>query len=156
MAHNECAGWPVSYAPDDPVYALYEYEMPVRGTGIVFYAVMNGTLGPIGPVFSARLMRAAALRAATSLIHMGLASGPTFAFLREAVPMTQAEAATFLSTTDTIINEWETGVTPLPRDAWLTLAEKIVQLDNSWMNTYLALTPDLRARRIRIEVDYSS
>lgn len=146
----------MAFAPDDPVYALYEYNMPVRGTGIVFYAILNGTLGKFGPVFSERLMKAAKLRAATSIIHMGLMAAPTFVFLREAIPMTQAEVETLLSAPPGSVNEWETGAVPVPRDAWITLAEEVVRLDNSWMNTYLALSPDLRPRRIRVEVDFSS
>ncbi len=156
MAYNECAGWPIAYAPEDPIYALYDFEMPVVGTGIVFYTCLNGRLTPSGPVFSDRLMVAAYHRAASTLVHMGLIAGPTFAFLRESIPMTQAEAATYLATTPTVINNWEMGVVPVPRDAWITLAEKVVQIDNNWMNTYLALQVDLRPRRIRVHVDFVS
>ena len=154
MAYNECAGWPVAYAPDDPIYALYDYEMPVVGTGIVFVAQMNGVLRPSGPIFSERLTTAAHRRAASMLIHMGLISGPTFRFLREALGMTQGDVATLLATTSDMVRAWEEG--SVTRDAWITLAEKVVQADNSWMNTYLALQPDLRPRRIRVEVDFVS
>lgn len=159
VTYNPSYGYPIAYAPNDPIYGVYDFEMPVGNTGIVFIAALNGTLGAkgMGPIFSQRLMDAAYRRAATSLVHMGLMAGQTFAFIRQAVPLTQAETADLLDTDVPTIEAWETGTQDLTRDAWITLAEAIIQKDDRAMTPYLALAPvDLRPRRIRIVIDYSS
>lgn len=156
MGYNPCV--PPCFAPNDPVFGIYDFEMPIGTTGIVFVAALNGTLGPpgIGPIFTPNLIKASFRRAATSLVHMGLIGGQTFAFIRQAVPMTQAECATFLDLPLGTITDWESGIQPVTRDGWLTLAELICQLDERALTSYLALQPDFRPRKIRITVDYAS
>lgn len=158
MSCNPSAGVPISYAPNDPIYAIYDFEMPVGTTGIIFVVALNGTLGPpgIGPIFTPNLIAASYRRAATSLVHMGLIGPQTFAFIRQAVPMTQAECAAFLPVSLPTLMDWETGVQPVTRDGWLTLAELICQRDDRALTGYLALQPDFGPRKIRITIDYSS
>lgn len=159
VTYNPSLGYPIAHAPNDPIYGMYDFEMPVGNTGIVFVASLNGILGPkgAGAIFSQRLMDAAFRRAATTLVHMGVMAAEPFSFIRQAVPLTLAEAAALLDTTAQTISDYETGVLPLTRDAWITIAEAATQKDDRAMTPYLALTPvDLRPRRIRIVIDYTS
>ncbi len=141
---------------------MVDYEMPVFGTGIVFVASLNATVPPgdmpfdpnVAPTIVPRLTDAAFLRAASTLAHMGLISGSTLAFLREAQKLTQADAAALCGVDTPTLQAFESGALRVTRDAWMTLADRACTLDSRGLNPYLAFCPvDLRPRRIRIVVD---
>lgn len=129
---------------------LFDFLMPVGSTGIIFVAALRGILQVQGPVFSEADKAAARIRAASTLVHWGIVNGDTFAFIREAIPYTQQEAADRLGVPLLQVQDWESGVEPVPRLVWNTLAEEVVRLDGRHLPPELACPPNFRGRRIRV------
>ena len=133
---------------------MADFPMPVGSTGLVFVAALQGTATLAGPPDFPQLAQDAAyLRAATTLARMGIVSGATFAFIRQAIGYTQAEAATFLEVTESDVANWETGITPVPVENWRDLAAEACRLDSRPPLQHLALFTAIPARTIRITVD---
>lgn len=140
--------------PEELPLVLVDYTMPVGITGIVFVAALEARVTPNGPIFSTIAIQAAYRRAGSTLAHMALVSGPTFAFLRTASTFTQAEAATFLGVPTSTIEAWENGSVPVPTNTWYLLADKVCAMDGREFCPYLTLpNPSFRARRIRVHPD---
>ncbi len=129
---------------------LYDYYMPVGNTGIVFVAALQGRLQAWGPVFSQPLRQAANLRAASTLAQWGLVSGDTFAFMRSAVGLTQADVATLYGVPLLTVMNWENNVVPVPRSIWLCMSYRVCLQDGRSPVDDLAIPQDFRPRRIRV------
>lgn len=130
---------------------LFDFLMPVGSTGIIFIAAVPGVLRVSGVTFSPEVQQAARLRAASQLVHMGLINGDTFGFVRMAIPFTQAEAATRLGVPLATVQAWESGVSPVPRLVWDTLAVEVTRLDGRSLPADRAICPpSFRGRRIRV------
>lgn len=130
---------------------LFDYLMPVGATGIVFTAAVPGLLREWGPVFSDAVQKAANLRAASTLVQWGLVRGDTFAFLRQALRMTQADVAAIDGVLLATVQGWEDGTIPLPRTAWSCLAFRVsLQDGRSGLDEYATPYPDFRPRLIRV------
>lgn len=147
---NDCGG----SVPEELPVALVDFEMPVGTTGIVLVAALEARMASWGPIFSTVATQAAYRRAGSTLAHMALVSGPTFAFLRASAALTVAETASFLGVPSSTIGAWEDGTVPVPTNAWYLLADKVCAMDGREFCPYLTLPdPDFRARRIRVHPD---
>jgi len=129
---------------------LYDYLMTVGATGIEFMAAVPGRLQIWGPVFALNVQKAANLRAASTLVQMGLISGDTFAFMRQALGFSQSDIATMYGVTLATVIAWEGNSIPVPRANWACLAYRVCIADGRGMPSDFALNPDFRARMIRI------
>jgi len=129
---------------------LFDLLMPVGRTGLVFTAAMPGVLYEWGSQFSDEVQRVSNLRAATTLIQMGLIRGESFRFIREALRMSQQEVATLYNVTlDTVVG-WETNTIPLPLNVWACLSHRACVADLRPLPPDRAQTPDWRPRLIRV------
>ena len=131
---------------------LFDIQMPVGTTGIVFVAAVQGTLQSWGPTFTDIVRNAAYLRAASTLAGMGIATGETMQFLRTAINLSQADLAVKLGEDVPTIQAWESNQSPMLISAWTYLADMICKLDGRSALMDLSLNPDLRPRVIRIHV----
>lgn len=129
---------------------LYDYLMTVGTTGIVFVAAVPGRLQEWGPVFSAVVQKAANLRAASTLMQMGLINGDTFGFIRQALQLSQADVATLYGVTLATVIAWENNTIVVPLANWACLAYRLSLADGRTLLSEFALNPDFRARRIRV------
>lgn len=131
-----------------------DFLMPVGTTGIKFVASLQGISSAAGPtVFAQADQDACYVRAASTLGRFGMVHSQFFQFIRLALQMTEADAATFLGVTVPDIQAWEVGTTPIPRDMWVTLVDEICRMDARPGLVNLALIQDLRPRLIRIQPD---
>ena len=133
--------------------ALVDYYMPVGAGGFQFVAALMAYIRSYGPSFPVEYTRAANLRAASTLCHMAIVRGETFLFIRDAIQMTQAEAAAFLGVTVPDIVSWESNTVPIPRSIWDAMAHRCCDLDMRGFTPELGFNCDFRARVIRIRVD---
>jgi DNA-binding transcriptional regulator YiaG len=129
---------------------LFDIHMPVGLTGIVFVAAVPGRLYVWGPNFTDSVRQAANLRAASTLVHMGLINGDTFTFLRSTLQITQADLATQLGVPFATVQGWEDGSIEIPRLSWTTLAQQVVAADGRSLPVELACPPNFRGRKIRV------
>jgi len=130
---------------------LFDYLMFVGTTGITFTAAVPGRLLEWGPVFSPEVQIAANLRAASTLVQMGLISGETYAFMRQALQLSQADVATMYGIPLITVISWENGTVPVPREYWGCLAYRVCLADGRAMPADFALPPpSFRGRLIRI------
>lgn len=130
---------------------LFDYLMPVGATGLVFVAAVPGTLYLWGPTFTEPVKRAADLRAASTLVQMGLIRGESFAFLRNALRLTQAEVAAIDGVPVSTVEDWENNVIPVPRAIWACLAFRVCSADGRSLPVEYALCPpSWRPRKIRV------
>lgn len=130
---------------------LFDYLMPVVPTGIVFVAAVPGRLYKQGPRFTDAVRRASNLRAASTLVQMGLIRGESFAFLRNALGLTQAEVAAIDGVPASIVDDWETNAIPVPRSIWACLAFRVCVADGRTLPPDYALPPpNWRPRKIRV------
>jgi hypothetical protein len=134
----------------DLVWVEADYYMNVGTTGIKFVAKLPAILRPWGPEFLPDAIKAAWLRAATTLGHMGLVSGQTFQFLRLGGQLTVAQAATVLGVPAGDITLWEAEVVDTPVNVWQDLSYYDENLDGRYMLHDLPVAPDFRPRVIRI------
>lgn len=144
----------VIYPVRPGMFIVADFYMPVGTTGITFVAALQGLSSAAGPTIFAQTDQDAALvRAASTLSHWGIIDGQFFAFIRQALKMSQADAAAFIGVTVPSVQAWEAGTTDIPRDMWIMLADEIGRVDSRPGLVDLALTPDKRARLIRIFPD---
>jgi len=128
--------------------------MPVGTTDIKFVASLQGISSAAGPTVFAQADRDACyVRAGSTLGRFGMIHNQFFQFIRLALQMTEADAATFLGVTVPDIQAWESGTTLIPRDMWVTLVDAICRMDARPGMVNLALIQDLRPRLIRIRPD---
>ncbi len=140
--------------PDIGDLRLLDFMMPVGQTGIMFVAGLSGVLTAHGPVFDPLAIAWAYRRAASQIAYMALIDGQTFAFMREAIPLTQAAAAALLGVDFSDLVSWEDRTVPTPPLVWLNLAKEVCVLDHRGPPTTLPFgKPDLRARTIRVFPD---
>lgn len=131
-------------------HGLFDLYMPVGSTGLIFVAAVPGILRWDGPEFTEVVQRAANLRAASTLVQMGLIRGESFAFLREALRLHLQDLADGLGTTAAKIVDWESNVAALPFNVWTWLAQQACIADGRAMPGHHALCPDWRPRVIRV------
>jgi hypothetical protein len=145
----------VIYPVRPGVYIVADFFMPVGTTGIIFVAALQGLSSAAGPtIFAQSDQDACYVRAGSTLARWGIIYGQFFAFIRQALKWTQADAAAFIGgVTVADIQAWEAGTTPIPRDSWIMLADEICRVDTRPGLEGLALSPDLRPRTIRIFPD---
>lgn len=130
---------------------LFDYLMPVGSTGIIFIAAVPGILYQWGIGFTDAVKVACNLRAASTLVHMGLIRGETFAFMRSALQLSQSDLATAYGVSLATVQGWENNTIELPRLVWSALATDVGRADNGrGVPSEYALTPDFRPRRIRV------
>ncbi len=128
--------------------------MPVGTTGIKFVASLQGVSSAAGPTVFAQADRDACyVRAASTLGRFGMIHNQFFQFIRLALQMTEADAATFLGVTVPDIQAWEAGSASIPRDMWVTLVDEVCRVDARPGLVNLAPIQDLRPRLIRIHPD---
>ena len=131
-----------------------DFYMEVGTTGLRFVAALQGVSTASGPTdFPSEATDAAYLRAGSTLARMGMVNGITFAFMRQAIKMSESDAATLLGVLVTDIQAWEAGITPIPMLMWKLLADEVCLRDSRPMASDLAITGDMRARTIRITPD---
>jgi hypothetical protein len=129
---------------------LFDLYMPVVGTGIVFVAAVPGTLFLAGPRFTEIVRRASNLRAATTLIHMGLIRGESLAFIREALNLTFQETADLAGVPLSTVIGWENNTIPVPLHVWTALAQRACVADGRSLPANHAICPDWSLRQIRV------
>lgn len=140
----------------EPFWTTADYYMQVPGLDIVFVAKLSALQRVWGPEFTVVAMKAAWLRAASTLAHMGLIRGLTFQFLRLGVPWLVSEAAAFLQVSDATVDAWEAETLPLPLHAYTALAAYVDQKDGRQsypMGQVCRPPPSYRARVIRVYPD---
>jgi len=129
---------------------LFDLLMPVGATGLIFTAAMPGILREWGPSFSDEVHRVSNLRAASTLIQMGLIRGESFVFIRESLRMSQQDVATLYGVTLETVIEWESNVIPVPVNVWACLSYRVCLADGRTLPPDRALCPDWRPRLIRV------
>lgn len=129
---------------------LFDYLMPVGNTGIVFVAAVQGILYQWGPQFTDAVKQAANLRAASTLVQMGLIRGETFAFLRNALQLTQNDVALMYAVPLATVQGWENNTIIIPTGIWGDLSCRVANADNRGALTEYSLTPNFRPRKIRV------
>jgi len=129
---------------------LFDYLMPVGTTGIVFVAAIEGRLYKWGPLFEEPAKKLADLRAASTLVQMGLIRGETFAFLRNALRLSQGDIATMYDVDLATVQAWEMNLIDIPISIWGDISCRIANEDDRGALTQYALTPDFRPRKIRV------
>jgi hypothetical protein len=147
---------PYAFTTDGSVpTALVDYYMPVGTEGFQFVAALMAYIRPWGPVFPVEFTRAAYLRAASTLAHMGIVRGETLTFLRDGAQLTQPQAASLLGVTLGDIVAWESNAAPIPRSIWDFMAHYVCDMDNrrGFTPNLDVSTSDFRARTIRIRPD---
>lgn len=131
-----------------------DFYMPVGTTGITFVAALQGISSAAGPtIFDPADQDACLIRAASTLSRWGIIDGQFFAFIRQALKMSQADAAAFIGVTVPDVQAWENGTVEIPRDMWIMLADEVCRVDSRPGLVELALAPDKRPRLIRIFPD---
>jgi len=108
---------------------LYDFAMPVGGTGVVFVAGLTGVLREWGPVFTAIAMQAAYRRAGSTLAQWGVVNAETFGFLAQAAELTPNDLATRYGVSLPTVQGWLDGSIPVPSAVWRCLAALVCFLD---------------------------
>jgi len=129
---------------------LFDLLMPVGATGLVFTAAMPGRLYEWGPSFTDEVHRVSNLRAATTLIQMGLIRGESVVFIREALRMSQQDMAILYGVTLETVIGWEDNSIPVPLNVWTCLSYRACLGDGRTLPADRALCPDWRPRLIRV------
>jgi len=129
---------------------LYDLFMPVGVTGLVFVAAVPGTLFGDGPRFTDLVRRAANLRAASTLVQMGLIRGESMTFVREALCLSLQELAEQHGVAVSTVVDWENNTTQFPFTVWAGLSQRACVADGRAMPVHHALCPDWRPRLIRV------
>lgn len=129
---------------------LFDLYMPVIGTGLVFVAAVPGTLYATGARFTDLVQRAANLRAATTLIHMGLIRGESLAFIRQALGFSPQEIADVAGVPLTTVTGWENNSIAVPLHVWTAIAQRACLADGRILPANHALCADWRPRQIRV------
>lgn len=129
---------------------LFDLLMPVGSTGLIFTAAMPGRLYQWGALFSDEVQRVSNLRAATTLIQMGLIRGESVVFIREALRMSQQDMATLYGVPLETVIGWEDNSIPIPLNVWTCLSYRACLADGRTLPADRALSPDWRARLIRV------
>lgn len=145
----------VIYPVRPGMYIVADFYMPVGTTGITFVAALQGLSTAAGPtIFAQSDQDACLVRAASTLARWGIIEGQFFAFIRQALKMSQADAAAFIGgVTVGDIQAWEADTIEIPRDMWVILADEVCRVDSRPGLVDLALNPDRRPRVIRIFPD---
>jgi DNA-binding XRE family transcriptional regulator len=149
-----CACVPVNA----PKKVATDYFMYVGTTGIVFVTTLTGTVLPSGVVFDPSHERNALWHAASDLADMGMIDGQTLRFIREAIPWTITETASFLGVSDATVMAWEANQEVIPREMWVAVAQVVRGLaqEQGPSGPLAPHPPDLRPRTIRIHVPVST
>lgn len=129
---------------------LFDLLMPVGDTGLIFTAAMPGILYVTGPRFTPPVEKAAYLRAASTLIQMGLVRGESFAFLRYALGLTIAEVAALYGVLDVAVQGWEDNTIQIPVNIWSCFAQRVMLADGRVLPANPAICPSFRSRLIRV------
>lgn len=129
---------------------LFDYLMPVGSLGIVFVAAVPGVLYPWGITFTEAVKQAADLRAASTLAHWGLIRGETFAFLRNALRLSQSDIATMFGVPLATVQGWENNSIPIPMNAWGCTQSRVCIADGRVFLSNYAMEPDYRPRKVRV------
>jgi hypothetical protein len=129
---------------------LFDLLMPVGNTGLIFTAAVPGRLYEWGPTFTPLVTKAANLRAASTLVQMGLIRGESVAFMRAALGFTQADLAALYGVPLSTVIGWEDNTLPIPRGTWQCLAFRVCTADGRSLPVDTALTPSWRPRLIRV------
>jgi hypothetical protein len=106
-----------------------DFYMPVGNTGIVFVAEIPGAWGGTGFQYSNRGIKAAMLRAGSTLAQWGLKGGAVFAFLRTAAYMNQSAVAVMLGVDLSTVQAWEADQLEIPRLCHLAISTLVCQKD---------------------------
>lgn len=129
---------------------LFDFLMPVGATGLVFTAAVPGRLYQWGPTFTPLVQTAARLRAASTLIQMGLIRGESFEFMRLALGLSQADVAALYNVTLSTVIDWEDNSLPIPLAIWQCFAFRVCLADGRTLPPEQSLTPSWRPRLIRV------
>ena len=129
---------------------LFDLLMPVGDTGLVFTAAMPGVLRVTGPSFTPLVEHVAYLRAASTLIQMGLVRGESFAFLRYALQLTTADVATLYGVPESTVQGWEDNSIPIPPTVWNCFSQRVMVQDGRVLPANPAINPSFRPRLIRV------
>lgn len=128
---------------------LFDLIMPVGGTGLQFVAAMPGILRPWGVEFSAPVRQRAYLKAASTLVQMGLIGGESFAFLRSALELSQADVAALYGVTEPTVVGWEDNSIPIPINVWQCFSYRVCLADGVALPN-AAFGTSFRPRLIRV------
>ena len=141
--------------PDIELYDLIDFTMPVGTLGIKFVAGLTGWRESNGTaLFVPGAIAAAYRRAASTLAFMMLVNGQTFQFMRQAIDLTTAQAATLCGVSPSEVSDWEDGTLPVPVSCWQAMADAACKADMRAGIVWTALPfVDLRPRVIRIYPD---
>ena len=130
---------------------LFDLLMPVGDTGLVFTAAMPGVLQVTGTAsFTPPVEHVAYLRAASTLIQIGLVRGESFAFLRYALQLTVAEVAALYGVADATVQGWEDNSIPIPVSVWNCFSHRVMLADGRILPVHPAICPSARPRLIRV------
>lgn len=145
-------GCPCDQPINEPKRCIADYFMPVGTSGIVFVSPIPALVPANNiPVFTLKDQRTAQWHAASDLADMGLIDGQTLQFIRQAIPMDVPSAAAFLGVSVPTLTDWEANTTVVPRDMWLTMAQRVRDLAQEYGPPVVALNPpDFRPRVIRV------
>lgn len=129
---------------------LFDIQMPVGNTGLIFIAAMPGRLYLSGPTFTPPVEHVAYLRAASTLVQIGLVRGESFAFLRYALQLTQAQVATLYGVLESTVQGWEDNSIPIPVSVWNCFSYRVMVADGRVLPANPAVNPSARPRVIRV------
>lgn len=152
---DDLANYPIVVLENDYPEAfgklgLFDLLMPVGDTGLIFTAAMPGILYVTGPTFTPLVEHVAYLRAASTLIQMGLVRGESFAFLRYALQLTVAEVAVLYGVSEPTVQGWEDNSIPIPMPVWNCFSQRVMVADGRVLPANPAICPSFRARLIRV------
>jgi hypothetical protein len=129
---------------------LFDIQMPVGDTGLIFIAAMPGRLYLWGPTFTPPVEHAAYLRAASTLVQMGLVRGETFAFLRYALQLSVADVAALYGVLEATVVGWEDNSIPIPQAVWNCFSYRVMLADGRAFPANPAFDQSFRPRVIRV------
>lgn len=108
---------------------LFDLLMPVGDTGLIFTAAMPGILREYGPEFNSAVRQRAYLKAASTLVQMGLVRGESFAFLRDALALSVSQVATIYGVSDSTVMGWEDNTIAIPYNVWNCFSFRVCLAD---------------------------
>lgn len=130
---------------------LFDIQMPLGNTGILFVAAVSGVLMPLGVIFTPLVTYRSYLAASTAIIRMGLIRGESFEFLRTTLSLSQSDIAVLYGVDQAAVVAWEANVVPVPWSVWSCLSYRVALADGVALPSHGTIDPpSWRPRLIRV------